>query len=111
MKRRSRSRRLPLALFLLTAFVFTSTTPASHAQRRRAPNQTAARGVPDGTRPEVAAMLREIDARNIESTIRKLVSFGTRNTLSAQDDPRRGIGAARDWLFSEFQQIAARSDG
>lgn len=61
--------------------------------------------------PEIARMLSEIDARNIERTIRKLVSFGTRNTLSAQDDPQRGIGAARDWLYSEYQQIAAASGG
>ena len=36
--------------------------------------------------------------------MRKLVSFGTRHTLSDQDDPERGIGAARDWIF-------ARDDG
>ncbi len=60
---------------------------------------------------EIARMVTEIEARNIERTIRKLVSFGTRNTLSAQDNPMRGIGAARDWLFSEFQKIAAQSDG
>jgi Zn-dependent M28 family amino/carboxypeptidase len=56
-------------------------------------------------------MLSEIDARNIERTIRKLVSFGTRNTLSSQDDPNRGIGAARDWLYAEFTKIADASGG
>jgi hypothetical protein len=56
-------------------------------------------------------IVRDIDARNIERTIRKLVSFGTRNTLSDQNDPKRGIGAARDWLFSEFQKAAAQSEG
>lgn len=56
-------------------------------------------------------MLSEIDARNIERSIRRLVSFGTRNTLSAQDDPVRGIGAARDWLFAEYQKIAAQAGG
>jgi hypothetical protein len=61
--------------------------------------------------PKVARIVAEIDARNIEKTIRKLVSFGTRNTLSVQDDPNRGIGAARDWLFSEFSTIAEQSDG
>jgi hypothetical protein len=59
----------------------------------------------------IRAMLREIDPRNIERTINKLVSFGTRNTLSSQDDPTRGIGAARDWLFGEFQKVAAPSGG
>ena len=57
--------------------------------------------------PEIAKMIKEVSAKNIEATIRKLVSFGTRNTLSAQDDPKRGIGAARDWLFAELQRINA----
>jgi Zn-dependent M28 family amino/carboxypeptidase len=61
--------------------------------------------------PQIARIVREIDAKNIERSIRKLVSFGTRNTLSAQDDPNRGIGAARDWLFSEFSKAAEASDG
>ena len=59
----------------------------------------------------VAAIVRDIDARNIEQTIRKLVSFGTRNTLSEQNDPNRGIGAARDWLYAEFLKAAEASGG
>ena len=51
-------------------------------------------------------MLKEISAKNIETTIRKLVTFGTRNTLSEQDNSTRGIGAARDYLFAEFQKIS-----
>ena len=51
-------------------------------------------------------MLKEVSAGRIETDIRKLVSFGTRNTLSEQDNPTRGIGAARDWIFSEFQKIS-----
>src|SRR5215472_8345542 len=61
--------------------------------------------------PQIARIVSEIDARNIERTIRKLVSFGTRNTLSEQNDPNRGIGAARDWLYGEFQKAAVQSDG
>jgi hypothetical protein len=60
---------------------------------------------------QIARSAHEIDARNIERTIRKLVSFGTRNTLSLQNDPNRGIGAARDWLFSEFSKVAEQSGG
>ncbi len=51
-------------------------------------------------------MIREVSATNLETYIRKLVSFGTRNTLSAQNDPKRGIGAARDWIYEEFQRIS-----
>lgn len=56
-------------------------------------------------------MVKEVSAKNIEATIRKLVSFGTRNTLSEQDNPTRGIGAARDWLYGEFQKISADCGG
>jgi len=66
---------------------------------------------PPARNPQIAKLVKEIDARNIESTIRKLVSFGTRNTLSEQDNPNRGIGAARDWLYGEFQKAAAASEG
>jgi hypothetical protein len=69
------------------------------------------RAVSSGQQKEIARLVREIDARNIENTIRKLVSFGTRNTLSAQNDPNRGIGAGRDWLFSEFSKVAEQSGG
>jgi len=60
---------------------------------------------------QISQIVQEIDARNIERTISKLVSFGTRNTLSTQTDPNRGIGAARDWLFSEFSKVADESGG
>lgn len=60
---------------------------------------------------QIARIVSEIDARRIENAIRKLASFGTRNTLSDQNDPNRGIGAARDWLYGEFQKAAAESGG
>ena len=59
----------------------------------------------------IQRIVKEIDARNVEATIRRLVSFGTRNTLSSQTDPKRGVGAARDWLFDEFEKIAATTNG
>ncbi len=40
-----------------------------------------------------------------------MVSYGTRNTMSAATDPRRGIGAARNWVLSKFNQFAAKSNG
>ena len=61
--------------------------------------------------PAINSIVKQIDARNIERTIRQLVSFGTRNTLSEQNDPKRGIGAARDWLYAEFLKAAEASNG
>jgi len=60
---------------------------------------------------QIPRIVAEINPKSIENTVRKLVSFGTRNTLSQQDDPNRGIGAARDWLYAEFQKAAAQSEG
>lgn len=61
--------------------------------------------------PAIAKMVKEVSAKKIEANIRKLVSFGTRNTLSEQDDPARGIGAARDWIYDEFRRISADCGG
>lgn len=60
---------------------------------------------------ELRSIVREIDPDRIEATIRKLVSFGTRHTLSAQTDPQHGIGAARDWIAAQFREYAAASGG
>jgi Peptidase family M28 len=60
---------------------------------------------------ELLGILRELDRRRIEATVEKLVSFGTRHTLSSQDDPARGIGAARDWIFAEMTKNAEPSGG
>jgi Zn-dependent M28 family amino/carboxypeptidase len=56
-------------------------------------------------------MLRDVSARNIENSITTLASFGTRHTLSSQTDPNRGIGAATNWVFDQFTQYAAASNG
>ena len=60
---------------------------------------------------DVRGMLAQVSARNLRADDLKLVSFGTRHTLSSQTDPNRGIGAARDWIKSQFDQIAATSGG
>ena len=60
---------------------------------------------------ELREITKKIDPKRIEAIIRKLVSFGTRHTLSVQDDPVRGIGAARDWIFAELTRYAAASNG
>lgn len=60
---------------------------------------------------ELRAILAEVDQERIEAIVRKLVSFGTRHTLSAQDDPERGIGAARDWIAAEMRRYAEASGG
>src|SRR5256885_13909038 len=58
--------------------------------------------------PKIAAALKEISPQQTQGTIEKLVSFGTRLTLSAQDPVSiaagDGIGAAREWIKNEIDR-------
>jgi hypothetical protein len=87
------------------------TKPTQSPHGPRAARQGGVTKIISQRQQQIARIVEEIDARNIERTIRKLVSYGTRNTLSTQNDPNRGIGAARDWLFSEFSKVAEQSGG
>ncbi len=51
------------------------------------------------------------DPSKLKTYVEKLVSFGTRHTLSSADDPKRGIGAARKWTALEFQGISKSCGG
>ena len=51
-------------------------------------------------------IIEEVSSERIEKDIRKLVSFGTRHTLSDTLSKKRGIGAARRWIKSEFEKIS-----
>ena len=51
-------------------------------------------------------IIDEVSSERIEKDIRKLVSFGTRHTLSDTISKKRGIGAARRWIKSEFERIS-----
>ena len=95
-----------IAVFTLSVLIISATGHTSSAQTKPRSSQVAS-----ARQEQISRIVEEIDARNIERTIRKLVSFGTRNTLSTQTDPNRGIGAARDWLFSEFSKVADESGG
>jgi Peptidase family M28/Fibronectin type III domain len=105
----SRIRPLPLALggALLAALIGLALALASTGPARGKGQAVH----PQAPSPEVRAMLRRIDPGRVRRDIRTLVSFGTRSTISAQDDPNRGVGAARDWIFAELKRYAARSDG
>ena len=51
------------------------------------------------------AIVAPVSAARLKATVAKLVSFGTRHTLSSQTDPKRGIGAALDWTQGQFQSF------
>lgn len=52
-----------------------------------------------------------VSEARLRADVEKLVGFGTRHTLSEQDNPARGIGAAIDWGLAEFERISAQCGG
>ena len=61
--------------------------------------------------PEIEKIVAQISPQRMEATIRKLVSFGTRNSLSDTKSETRGIGAARRWIKSELERCSKESGG
>jgi hypothetical protein len=61
--------------------------------------------------PQIEKMIKEVSKDSLKSYITKLVSFGTRNTLSTQTDATRGIGAARLWVLSRFNEFSKNAGG
>jgi len=60
---------------------------------------------------DIAGVLGRLDGARMKLTVEKLVSFGTRHTLSDTKSDTRGIGAARRWIFDELTRVAAASNG
>src|SRR5580700_352939 len=59
----------------------------------------------------IKQMVDEVSSKNIETIIRKLVSFKNRHTLSDTTSTTEGSGAARNWIKAEFEKYAAESGG
>lgn len=63
----------------------------------------------------IAKTIQDVSADRIRQTIDKLVSFGTRSTISAQDAESikvgKGIGAAREWIKAEFERYSKDCGG
>ncbi len=61
--------------------------------------------------PEIEKMVTAISPDSLKAYILKMVSFGTRHTMSTVTDKKQGIGAARDWVVSKFNEFAKQSNG
>lgn len=66
---------------------------------------------PPASQPLLHEIAAAPSAARIEADIRKLVSFGTRHTLSETESDTRGIGAARRWIKAEFERISEACGG
>jgi hypothetical protein len=80
----------------------------------RSQTPSADRLAPIPADPAIVSALRTISPDAIRADIAKLVSFGTRNTLSSMDTdlpPGQGINPAADWVESEFRAISSTCGG
>lgn len=57
--------------------------------------------------PSLAATQETVSQVRLRADVEALVSFGTRHTMSVQDNPKRGIGAARRWAEGQFRKTSA----
>ncbi|HEY4070101.1 MAG TPA: M28 family peptidase [Sphingomicrobium sp.] len=60
---------------------------------------------PPSTDAKLRSIVAPVSATRMKATVEKLVSFGTRHTLSSQTDPKRGIGAALNWGESQLRSL------
>ncbi len=58
--------------------------------------------------PQIQKVVDQVSEDHIRATIEKLVTFGTRNTLSNADSPTHGVGGARQWIFDQFKSYSPR---
>ena len=95
-----------LGLAPLCSGILALAEPALAGPQRPPLGSTAGPQRPD---KDLVQMLASVDARRIEASVRALVGFGTRHTLSSQTDEQRGIGAATRWVRAELERTAASS--
>ncbi|HZG45518.1 MAG TPA: M28 family peptidase [Allosphingosinicella sp.] len=74
-----------------------------------APGLAAAAPAPPAATPQAIAV--NVSDQSLRAMVERLVSFGTRHTLSSQTDPKRGIGASLRWTESEFRRYARACRG
>jgi hypothetical protein len=85
---------------ILAAAAALSLGTAADAQRGR-------RGeAPPAPPASLNAIADEVSEQQLRATVERLVTFGTRHTLSSRDHPTRGIGAALRWTEEEFRRYS-----
>lgn len=69
------------------------------------------RGIGGADVPLLYELASDVSAERLRADVEKLVSFGTRHTLSETESDTYGIGAARRWIFDEFTRISEECGG
>lgn len=60
---------------------------------------------------DIEKMVKAVNPDSLKSYITRMVAFGTRSTISDTKSKTKGIGAARNWVVSKFNQFAKQGDG
>ena len=60
---------------------------------------------------DMVPLHEHVSQDRLEADVAALVGFGTRHTMSVQDDPVRGIGAARRWGEEQFREASQNCGG
>jgi hypothetical protein len=114
---------LSTALMLIAAAAVAQNKTSADTQKsgakKAAPAQKGTAARPAGSRPAkdetVVRIIHDVSPQQIQQTIEKLVSFGTRNTLSVNNPGAatsgKGIVAARNWIKAEFERYSSACGG
>ncbi|HEX5006385.1 MAG TPA: M28 family metallopeptidase [Hyphomonadaceae bacterium] len=84
---------------------------AACATAANVPDAPGVEAPPAAVSSALAAIAAEVSEAGQRAYIEKMVSFGTRSTISDQESNTRGIGAARRWVESEFRKMSADCGG
>jgi hypothetical protein len=71
------------------------------------PSRTVSAQQPD-IDPRVEQLVGAVSEERLTAILKKLETFGTRNTLSSTDSLTKGIGAARQWILNEMTGYSPR---
>ncbi|WP_321476117.1 M20/M25/M40 family metallo-hydrolase [uncultured Paludibaculum sp.] len=63
---------------------------------------------PNAIHPSIRKIASEVSEERIAATLKKLESFGTRDTNGVVEAPGRGIKAAREWIADQFKSYSPR---
>ncbi|MBM2839982.1 MAG: family metallo-hydrolase, partial [Bacteroidetes bacterium] len=92
-----------LTLSIVLVILFFGSTPVFSAGIGQIPSSTVSH--------QIQAIIDSVSPTNIRAYLDTLVSFTFRHTVDDTTSLTTGIGAARRWVYSKFQEISAASGG
>jgi hypothetical protein len=93
--------RPPILLATIAAVLFYAPAGMGSPQSAASPSTAA-------LDPRIEKLVASVSEERLQQLLQKLVSFGTRNTLSDAASTTRGIGAARQWIYDELTRTSPR---